>query len=630
MRAFRSSLLLLVLFTLTAQGRVHTPRVLSPHTADAYSMKTFAEFDRWRDLEEDEKVYEIFKYLADRRTGLYPLGVPAWEGNEELHEYGSVTDPVKMINVYPLGFCAALGPTMAGIMEGMGVGPARTLIIPGWHHVASEVFYGGDWHYLDLDVRAVFRREDGSLASMADAQRDRSLWEQPANPLFFPLDDVAKVRDVYAKSAVQYRHGVSTGGHTMDYVLRQGETFTRWWKPQGGRWNHHPSYAAKPFPRNVIEREPRGPKSKHPSFTVHTHGNGRFVYQPNLTAASSDFDDGAYDSKNVLPGVAGLSLKEPGVGYAIFEVRSPYVIAPLVGDLDTAADDREASVVKVEGKGATLALSLDNGLSWLALGEDGSFDLTSHVSGRYGYLLKIELRGRPADAVVRALEITTWVQVHPASLPSLRPGKNIMRLVTGDHYGLPSRVVEVRPDAGNRDEFLRSVAEPPNDYDPARRTSRIRGPFMASVQAPPGAKIAWFSAGASFTTRVPPAQYGTRNSISYAVAAPENFRELYAGEIPADQSHWYYNVDREVRLEEPARELFVRYVGDPAVNRIRIYAHCLDDRPRKSSPLVVRQVWRENGAMKSKQVRLDGPGEFEIEAGPDPVDELIELSIPSR
>ena len=28
----------------------HAPRVLSPHNADAYSMKTFAEFPRWRDL----------------------------------------------------------------------------------------------------------------------------------------------------------------------------------------------------------------------------------------------------------------------------------------------------------------------------------------------------------------------------------------------------------------------------------------------------------------------------------------------------------------------------------------------------------------------------------------------------
>ena len=34
----------------------------------------------------------------------------------------------------------------------------------------------------------------------------------------------------------------------MDYVLRRGATFTRWWTPQGGRWNHQPAYDKKPFP----------------------------------------------------------------------------------------------------------------------------------------------------------------------------------------------------------------------------------------------------------------------------------------------------------------------------------------------------------------------------------------------
>ena len=47
------------------------------------------------------------------------------------------------------------------------------------------------------------------------------------------------------------------------------------------------------------------------------------------------------------------------------------------------------------------------------------------------------------DAVLRALELTTWVQVHPASLPSLRKGTNAMRYVTGDHYGLDTQVVEL-------------------------------------------------------------------------------------------------------------------------------------------------------------------------------------------
>lgn len=613
--------------TVVAQGAVYSPRLLSPHNADTYSLRTFAQFARWRDLQGDAKVFEVFKYLTNRRTGIYPMGVPAWEGNETLAEYGSVTDPVKMLNVYPIGHCGTLGPTAAGILEGMGIGPARTLIIPGWHHVAAEVFYNSQWHYVDLDVRAVFRRADGSLASMAEAKTNASLWSGPNSPLFFPLDPLPSVREAYARTPVEHRYDVGSGGHTMDFVLHRGETFTRWWKPQEDRWNQHPSYAAKPFPRNTLERAPRGPKCKHESFTIHTHGNGRFVYKPNLTEKSADFEDGVYDLRNVEPRASGLTLKSRGEGHAIFEVHSPYVIVPRVGDLDTTADDREASVVTLDASGADLSLSLDNGLTWQKLeAVQGTVDLTSQVSGRYGYLLKLQLRGEPQKALVRSLEMTTWVQVHPASLPSLRKGRNTMRLVTGDHHGLPTRVLAIQPDAANREEFLKHFMDPPKDYDPARRTSRVRGTLVTKVQAPPGTKIAWLSAGASFAAQVG-SPNSTSNSISYVADASRDFVEIYRAAIPPDQSHWHYNVDCEVKLPRPAREVYVRYSGEPALNNIRIFAHCLEDRPRASTAVFVTHAWKENGTRKTRQLQVEG--EYEIEAEVEPEDEFIELAVPS-
>ena len=109
-----------------ATAAEHAPRVLSPHNADAYSMRTFAEFPRWRDLKDDAKVYEVYTYLADRRTGIFPMGAGAWEGRDPVYDFGFVRDPVKMINVYSVGYCDMLGPTMAGVMQDMGIGPART------------------------------------------------------------------------------------------------------------------------------------------------------------------------------------------------------------------------------------------------------------------------------------------------------------------------------------------------------------------------------------------------------------------------------------------------------------------------------------------------------------------------
>jgi len=604
------------------------PRVLSPHNADAYSMKTFAQYARWKDLAGDAKVYEIFKYLADKRTGIFPMGAGAWEGNDVMYDFGFIRDPVKMINVYSCGYCDMLGPTMEGIMKDMGIGPARTVNLPGLSHVVAEVFYNDKWHYLDLDLRGVFRRPDGTLASLEEARKDASLWAEPRGPLRFPLDNLQSMRKQYAASRVDCRYGVNMGGSTMDYVLRRGETFTRWWRPQQDRWNHHPSYHQGAKLR-ILNRPPPGPKCKHAGWSIYTHGNGRFVYAPDLTCAA-DFADGRYDSRNVAVSDKGLTLQAPGKGHVIFEVRSPYVIVPRVGKYETTDDDVEASLVRVDATGARWSVSVDNGLTWTkVVPTDGAMDLTAQVARRYGYLLKADLAGAPGEAVVRSMKITTWVQLHPASLPSLRKGVNRMRYVTGDHYGLPTRVVEIRTNGSDRADFLKYLSTPPADFDPNRKTSRARGRFVAKVDAPPGAKIAWLSAGGNFQTYQHAAAPRTANTMAWAAEKPEGFQQFYKAAIPAGQAHWHYNADVEVKLPKPARTVYIEYVGKPAVNNLRIYAHCLEDKPRPATPTVITHTWTEGGQMKTRTVRLAGPGSYEITAERDPTDVSIELAVPS-
>ncbi|HYF48091.1 MAG TPA: hypothetical protein VEJ63_01700 [Planctomycetota bacterium] len=614
-----------------ALARESAPRVLSPTHADAYSMKTFAQFARWKDLKGEAKVYEIYKYLADKRTGLYPMGAGAFEGKDPLYEFGFIRDPVKMINVYSLGYCDMLGPTMEGVMRDAGIGKARTVTLPGLSHVLCEVNTGERWHYLDLDLRAVFRREDGTLGSMEEAKTDDSLWKTPRGPLFFPLDNVANMRKQYATAKVEYRYGVNMGGHTIDFVLRRGESFTRWWKPQGGRWHNHETYNKGPQ-RDILEREPRGPKCKHAGevFTIHTHGNGRFIYKPNLTNKSGDFADGVFSSENVQASSDGLTLKAAGEGSAVFEVRSPYVIAPLVGDPEKLDDDKEASVVSLDAAGVSLALSLDNGLTWTDVAlANGKVDLTPHVSGRYGYLLKLKFSGEPAKSIVKALEITTWVQLHPAALPTLQKGKNEMQYVTGDHHGLASRVLEIRPNGADKEDFLKYCAEPPKDFDPKRVTARAIGPFTVKVAAPAGSKIAWFSGGGSFCAHQGGNAPKTANSMAYAVNEPKDFKQFYKADVPVGQSHWHYNADVEVKLEQPANTVYLQYVGDPGVNNLRIYAHYIDDTPPASAPMNITHTWTENGAEKSKTVTLEKSGPYEITTEADPVNVSIEMAIPS-
>ncbi len=623
--------LLVVLFGAPEiEAREYAPRVVSPHNADAYSMRTFRQFHRWRDLKGDELAWEVYKYLVDKRTGVFHMN-EVLEGDDVFNEYRTVRDPVKIINVYGYAYCYIFGPVMAGVWQDMGLGKARTLVLPDWRHVTTEVFYGDRWHYVDLDVRAVFRRADGSLASMEEARRDASLW-QGRGPLFFPNDSLERTREIYRRTPVHHYHGFNQSGHTMDFVLRQGEKLTRWWTPQGGRWHHADVYHRTDWLRKLIESDPRGPKPNHRHFTIHNHANGRFVYQPDLSERSTDFEDGAYHAENVQPGPQGLTLIQPGEGYAIFEVRSPYVIVPLVGEMETTDDDSEASVVELDAQRVWPAVSLDGGLTWQDLpAESGPavLDLTRQVSGRYGYLLKITLRGKPNEAAVRSLRITTWVQVAPASLPSLGRGENMMEYRTGDHYGLETRVVEVQSNASDPGELRKHVVALPEDYDPSRRTQRIRGPLVARVEAPPGTKIAWFSAGAGFRTHFHEAARKTRNTIAYAVDEPSDFREIYRAEVPTDTEHWHYNAHREIRLREPAERIYVRYVGDPAINNFRIYAHVTDSGRGSDRPVAITHVWSENGIRKEKTVALDRPGSYEVVTGAEPVDESIEISVPS-
>lgn len=619
-------------------GKIHIRPITRP--AGLASLRTFSEFDDWHDLQDDARAYEIYRYLADKETGLFHMNVVA-EGNDALSEFVQIRDPIKIINVYGYGYCGILGPTMAGVCEGVGLGPSRTLVLPAWNHVAAETFYNGDWHYLDLDVRAAFRRDDGTLASLQEARQDRSLW-RGRGPLFFPNDPLESTRAIYEKTSVQTYHGFHQTGHTMDFVLRPGESFTRWWTPQGGRWHHVSRYNELSWLRELIESPPRGPKPNHRHFTVHNHGNGKFVYEPQLNARYADFSSGVHHCSNVAPTEAGLASQNGETGWAVFEVRSPYIMVPRVGRLDRVDDDRGASVVEINGRHVSLSISTDNGLTWHGVSDEmdasdgraagknrARFDLTRWVSGRYGYLLKLALDGH-RDAVVRRLKMTTWVQVAPASLPALQKGNNSMTLVTGDHYGLDTQIMEVRSRAGRPGQLLKYLVAPPKDYDPERKTARIRGSVTVQVKAPPRTKIAWFTATGQFKTYQRKRAAETRNHMAYTTDRNEEFKTVYEADVPSYTNHWHYNAAREVMLEEPSDQLFVRYTGNPALNNFAIYAHCLPDHSPVRPPLEVTHQWTENGQQKQARATLQEDRSYKIETHGEPVNQSVRLFVKSQ
>ena len=82
-------------------------------------------------------------------------------------------------------------------------------------------------------------------------------------------------------------------------------------------------------------------------------------------------------------------------------------------------------------------------------------------------------------------------------------------------------------------------------------------------------------------------------------------------------------------LDEPADAIYIRYVGEPALNNFRVYAHCVDDEAPRSSPVTITHVWREGDEEKTATVSKR-PGEtYLIRCRKRRENVSVTLSIPS-
>ena len=628
-----------VILSSDVDADVHSPWVVSQHVADTRSLQSFARFGAWRDKQGSERAIAIWRYLCDRETGVFHFA-PIREGpdrrNGVLH---IVRDPVIMLNSYGYGFCGAFGPTVAGIYEKTGFEKARAVSVPGCNHAVTEVWYDGAWHYFDVDLRGLlFSRDGRTVASVDDAVRFPELWTRPSKKLapFFPADrDLSIYARTFAARPVDYLYSWATHAATMDYRLRKGETFTRWWRPQGGRWSFQEEDARNDWWKGLLRRAPYGAKSNHSDFSVWTHGNGLFDYHPSLRAGHGDYEDGVFDARNVALTDQGLTLRSPGEAEVVFEVQSPYVIVPKVGDLDTRDDDREASVVTLTSRGdLAVSLSLDFGRSWLPVrsieaNTPTHLDLTRYLRERYQYLIKFTLRGRPRETCLESLRIRTWVQVAPASLPRLKQGTNHLEYSTGDRHGWETIPWLQVPHMGDREEMRRYWSKPPRRFTPERFQRRLQGDLELEFAAPPGRVIRWATLGGYFATHQGSTARSTRNEIWYAAGDSGDWQRAYRADVPTWVEHWHYAADRDIVLKEPVKKLRVRYVGDPAVNAVRVNLHSERAKPRPRSPVVITHVFEMNRKRFAKVFRFDGPAPYKIECPSEPRNVSIAIGVPS-
>ncbi len=617
----------------------HSPWVVSQHVADTSSLRAFSEFHAWKNKQGQDRAIAIWRYLCSKETGVFHFA-PIREGSDRANGVMHIVrDPITMLNSYGYGFCGAFGPTAAGIFEKTGFAKARAVSVPGCNHAVTEVWYDGGWHYYDVDLRGLlFARDGKTVASVEDASQQPGLWTNPVKRIspFFPADpDLTVYARTFATPPVDYLYSWATHASTMDYRLRQGESFTRWWRPQDGRWSFQESDAKSDWWKRLLERSPRGAKSNHADFSMWTHGNGLFDYQPVLRKGCSDYQDGVFDEQNIELAEDGLTLATPGEAHVIFEVLSPYVIVPQVNRLETREDDCEASVVSTSSRGSLeVGISLDFGRSWIDVatvsGEHQvELDLTPYLRERYQYLVRFTLKGQPGKTTLRSLGIRTWVQVAPASLPRLKAGVNRLRYKTGDQYSLPTTPWLQLPNMADRKEMSRYWTRPPRSYVPEKFQRRVRGELELEFTAPPGRTIKWASLGGYFATHQGSAAKSTKNEIWYAVDDQDDWRQLYRADVPQWVEHWHYAVDREVMLNKGAKSLRVRYVGRPAVNGIRVNLHSEPDEARSASNVNVVHGFEIGGRLVKRSFQFSRPTEYEIDCSAPPRNIFIAFSVPS-
>ncbi len=627
---------------------VFSPCVVSEHTPDFRDPARFRQFSAWKNLKDQDLAVAVWKYLTDPATGTYHFTDMYELAKEPYWEVKLVQDPMRILNVYGFAVCNMHSSLACGLFKGMGFEQVR---LAGWetYHATPEIFWGGTWHYLDIDERAYIPDDKGNLASAEGVYKHPEWWEPASKTVspFYPQNGGLRGVQTMAKHGPpSYSFNWFDAGYTPDFVLRPGEQVERFFQPQG-YWRFADSYKDGAS-RRIVAREPRGPKSG--GYSRNTYGNARFDYLPRISAGFADYPRGVWADRNVKLTETGLVLAADGQAASTFYFQFPYVIVPQNGDLSTDDDDWDASVLRYKtGVKTVLSVSTDNGVTWQdipakAAAPDETIpgnsrdrseglkavDLTKFVAGKYAFWLRFEYEGRAGDPALQSLHLTTWTQLAPLSLPRLKAGVNHMEFQATDKYGLNTWTVPITPNCNDLAE-LKPWLYGSYDYDPQRRRDRFHGPVTVKLQAPEGSRIEWLhiSAGLWCDYGKKPVKSGDRFLV--APDEPKDFEPVWQAEVPDWIDHWYFRGQKEVKLDRPAGTVYVRIEPTYGLLNMAIYLHVSrpDAGAVAGSPMTVTHRFKIGLTEKTVTNELPRPGPYTVTCDADPEDLSITFAAPS-
>lgn len=605
---------------------VSSPRVVGEFRPDFHSLESILADPRFAGKQGEALALAIYDYFTSTLDGTWHWWTPSERAGDP-YGWGTVTDPVKLLNAYGWMLCGTNANVLQGLYQAAGM-PSRIRGLPG--HVVCEVFYERRWHILDVDMWTWFRTPEGHLASIEELSAaprplivDNQRKSQPCNLPDRTLPDYAAMYEQAAKQEKCIFPFWAARLHTMDFVLRPGEMLLR---SQGhaGRFHMPAEWAAS---KAKFANEWQGlPRERYEPFR--TIGNGRWSYTPDLTARTRDVEFGAWTREGLTQYERGLA----GPGSLVFRIQTPY---PFCGVPDAAKEGFPACDgfrLDLASTGAVRAEITDAEGRWVevAAGEGPrSADLTALLATRYDAMLRLTLA---AGARLDRLACEGWLQVAPMSLPRLAAGANRMQLRCGDQYGrrtTPWRVpADFRSEAALRTTLVgvEHGKLVPGARERLQLAPPADGPAVAVFRfdAPAGRPFAWAYAVATLPEG--PADAAPKQAVLEWSEDGAAWRPLSTIAIANTPLQWDCSLDGTVRLPAPAPRLWLRVISATGLIALEFAGHAAE--PASPAGLRIVHRWREDAGEREFAVPA-GADAWSVDCGAGPREHSIEMRAPS-
>jgi len=610
---------------------VHSPRVVGELRPDFHSLETILATPPFAGKTGEAMALAIYDYFTSKVDGVWHFW-PMDELDGNPIGWSRVEDPVKLLNCYGWTICGQNAAMLQGFYRAAGM-PSRMRGAPG--HTLCEVFFDGRWHILDVDMWTWFRTPAGHLASMEELAADpRALIldnTQRSNPCNLPdrtLEGYAQMYEEEGKKPVKTIFPFwAARVHTMDFVLRPGETLIR---SQGDANRFNIPSAWKELVQGQFRSEWRERRPRERYEPLRTFGNGRWLYQPDLTAKTRDVELGAWSREGVTQDQDGLV----GPGVIVFRIQSPYPFAG-IADLDQPGFPAKDGVqLTLAGTGTVRAEITDAEGRFIEVAATRDAftikqDITQPMVSRYSALIRLTLADQ---ARLSSFAFDGWIMTAPLSLPRLVEGANRMELRTLDKHGLGTvpwnQPVDFRSEAALRTALVRVEA---GALAPAARNRvKILPPADGAMRAvfrfdaPAARRFAWAYAVA--TVQEGPVDAPAKKATLEWSADGAAWKDVATIAIPNTPLQWDASLDGEVRPPEAAGQLWLRVSSDTALTALDFAGHLAE----AASPATLRIVhrWREAAGEREFAVPA-GNAPYAVTCGADPRGHSIEMRVPS-